>query len=68
MTPQPDANGWYPIESAPKELFDGRFVEVWDGGSEFGMCWGNYWVNNEGNGINPTHLRPIGPPPVGAEK
>ena len=83
---QPDANGWYPIESAPKELFDGRLVSLKSddlGGYEspplgynakikkwvgktFGLIGMTeaYWDTQV---ANPTHIRPLGPPPVGAE-
>jgi hypothetical protein len=68
-TPQPDANGWYAIDSAPKELFDGRRVEVW---SYDESCIGKWvWTLFDadcGVGLHgATHIRPLGPPPVGVE-
>jgi hypothetical protein len=60
-TPQPDADGWNTIDSAPKgkpiALRDDRYE--WVGlleknGRKRGFC-------------PPTHWKPLGPPPVGVE-
>jgi len=70
-TPQPDANGWYTIDRPPRELFDGRRVEVW---SYDEICIGRWTGRRFDNdcgllvGLHgATHIRPLGPPPVGVE-
>jgi hypothetical protein len=67
-TPQPDANGWYTIDSAPR---DGSCVLIWgpvfdDAPPAYGL------INDDGDWIfgyfryeGITHWKPLGPPPVG---
>jgi hypothetical protein len=68
--PQPDANGWYTIDSAPRKT-----VMVYDakkgiiaaalpyGAGDSRATYGYY--NNVA--YDCTHWKPLGPPPVGVE-
>lgn len=78
-----DANGWMPIESAPKDgthvlIAGGTFDAHWDEGLEFkGVCiayWhGDHWHGNEANAHDewkrhhPTHWQPLPAPPETAD-
>lgn len=70
---KPDANGWMPIESAPK---DGTRVLIWQGEAYVAWFEREYaWVSHGGAWISeryrsdtyeyaPTHWQPLPKPPV----
>lgn len=64
-----DANGWAPIESAPRNY--GEFL-AWEQGCYFACRWGESMTSGPGfwdrdsELRNPTHWKPLGPGPVGA--
>jgi len=65
-TPQPDANGWYTIDSAPR---DGTIFLSWEGNG-FVIVQKNkkgLFVDRHFWPRYVSHWKPLGPPPVGVD-
>lgn len=62
----PDANGWMPIETAPRDrpilTYRGAgFIAV----AEYALAGGSLWCVTDGmNIVNVTHWQPLPKPPV----
>lgn len=80
--PAPDANGWYPIGSAPKgepsrygsgpRVLAAVLGKGWHAIKIVNWAWhGNAktgaWKDDSGRVWQPDYFKPLGPPPVGAE-
>ena len=77
LHPQPDANGWYTIDSAPRDgtvvdLWSARGIRyvdaVWDIFGDGYCCWTDANHHGQIEDAGPfTHWKPLGPPPVGVD-